>query len=58
MKFQIYKNIKEGLWFWRLRVTNGKIIADSGEGYKNKDHCIKMVEKIQKKASSAKVQIL
>jgi hypothetical protein len=28
-------------WRWRLRANNGKIVADSAEGYKNKSDCEK-----------------
>ena len=35
MKFNLYcDNANE--WRWNLKAANGKIIADSGEGYKNK----------------------
>lgn len=30
--FEIYKD-KSGEYRWRLRTANGRIIADSGEGY-------------------------
>ncbi len=35
MKFIIYKDGK-GEWRWRLKARNGRIVADSGEGYKRK----------------------
>ena len=38
MKFHIYKDDK-GEWRWRLKATNGKILADSGEGYSTKQAC-------------------
>lgn len=38
MKFEIYKD-GDGEWRWRLKASNGEIIADSGEGYKNKADC-------------------
>ena len=28
-----YYGFKDGLWYWRLRAQNGKIIADGSEGY-------------------------
>jgi uncharacterized protein YegP (UPF0339 family) len=34
-KFEVYKD-KAKEWRWRLVSTNGRTIADSGEGYKNK----------------------
>lgn len=47
MKFQIYKDSR-GEWRWRIRAANGKIVADSGEGYKNQQDCIDMIRKIVK----------
>jgi len=41
-------------WRWRLKAKNGKIIADSGEGYKNLADCDAMIDKIKKHASSAR----
>jgi len=38
MKFHIYKDAKKE-WRWRLKAANGKIIADSGEGYTSKQGC-------------------
>ena len=34
MTHQYYKDTK-GEWRWRLKASNGRIIADSAEGYKN-----------------------
>jgi uncharacterized protein YegP (UPF0339 family) len=34
----MYKD-KEALWRWNLKAANNKIIADSGESYKNKLDC-------------------
>lgn len=31
----VYKD-KAGEWRWRLKARNGKIVADSGEGYASK----------------------
>lgn len=46
MKYCTYQDAK-GEWRWRLKSANGNIIADSGEGYKNKADCeagIKLVK--------------
>lgn len=45
MKFLIYKD-KAKEWRWRLVAANGKIIGDSGEGYKKITHCRNMVKEI------------
>ena len=38
MYFQLYKSGTQ--WRWRLRAANHKIVADSAEGYWNKDDAI------------------
>lgn len=43
MKFHIYRD-RKGEYRWRLRARNGRIIATSGEGYKRKRDCMRMVE--------------
>ena len=32
-KLEIYRD-RRGEWRWRLRASNGRILADSGEGYR------------------------
>jgi uncharacterized protein YegP (UPF0339 family) len=39
MKYEIYKD-KQGLWRWRVIARNGRIIAESGEGYTRKNRCL------------------
>ncbi len=38
MTFTIFKD-KDGDYRWNLKAGNGKIVADSAEGYKNKADC-------------------
>ena len=38
MKFIQYRDIG-GQWRWRLVAANGKVIANSGEGYHNEADC-------------------
>lgn len=54
MKFTLYKDRKKE-WRWRL-VKNGRIVADSGEGYKRKGACKKMIEKIILGAAKATIE--
>lgn len=45
MRFQKYVDV-QGYWRWRLIAANGRIIADSGEGYVHEadcDHAIGLV---------------
>lgn len=43
MKFEYYKD-EQDEWRWRLRAANGRIIADSGESYKNRVDCLHAIE--------------
>lgn len=45
MKFEIYKDAK-GEWRWRLK-ANGRIVADSGEGYKTRAGCRSSITRLQ-----------
>lgn len=57
MKFEIFLDSYQE-WRWRLRARNGRIIASSAEGYKNKTHCEHMVKEIKCLALFAKVKYL
>jgi uncharacterized protein YegP (UPF0339 family) len=37
--FQVFQD-SSGEWRWHLRAANNRIIADSGEGYNNKQDCL------------------
>ena len=39
MKFYIFKD-KAGQWRWNLHAANNRIVADSGEGYFNREDCL------------------
>jgi uncharacterized protein YegP (UPF0339 family) len=54
LTFERYKD-KADEWRWRLKAKNGKIIADSSEGYKNLADCDAMINKIKQHGSSANV---
>jgi uncharacterized protein YegP (UPF0339 family) len=47
MKFYYRKSAKDLQWRWRLRASNNKIIAESGEGYHNKADCIAAIRLVQ-----------
>ena len=51
--FYVYKD-DAGELRWRLRSTNGKVIADSGEGYKTNRSLENAIGIIQGQASAAK----
>ena len=56
-KFQLYKD-KAGEWRWRLRANNGRIIADSGEGYTKKQGCLHGIELVSTLGPDAKIEEL
>ena len=51
-KFELYKD-KAGEFRWRLRHQNGNIIADSGEGYKNKAGAMNGIESVKENCGAA-----
>ncbi|MDG3004471.1 YegP family protein [Paludisphaera mucosa] len=54
MKFVLYRD-KRGEYRWRLVASNGKIIATSSEGYKDKRDCQAMIDAIRKNGSATMV---
>jgi uncharacterized protein YegP (UPF0339 family) len=55
LKFETYED-KAKEHRWRLKATNGQIIATSGQGYKDKRDCEHAVDLIKKGAEKAKVE--
>lgn len=46
MAYYIYKD-RASEWRWRLKAENGNIIADSGEGYRNRQDCLAGIQLVQ-----------
>ena len=46
MKFIIYQD-KAKKWRWRLKARNGRIVADSGQGYSRKESMLKTIYSIR-----------
>lgn len=53
MGFYLYKDVSNQ-WRWHLKASNGRKIADSGEGYYNKQDCISAINLV-KGASAAPI---
>jgi uncharacterized protein len=54
-KFFVYKdNASE--YRWRFRADNGKIVADSAEGYTNKSDCMNGIRIVQTESPRATVE--
>ena len=49
--FAVYQDAA-GEFRWRFVASNGKIIADSGEGYDSRSHCIRAIETLPKKLTA------
>jgi uncharacterized protein len=53
--FEIYKD-KSDQFRWRLKASNGKIIADGAEGYVAKTDCQHGIDLVKKDAAGAAVK--
>ena len=54
MVYLVYRD-RAGQWRWNLTAVNGRKLADSGEGYFNKQDCLSAVNLV-KGSSSAPVR--
>jgi uncharacterized protein len=46
MSYYYYTDNK-GEWRWRLKASNGKVLADSGEGYVNLSDCLEAIDRVK-----------
>jgi hypothetical protein len=53
-KFELYQS-KDEQYRWRLRHSNGQIIATGGEGYSSKASAKNGIESVQKNSPDAEV---
>ena len=44
-KLEIYRDGR-GEWRWRLRASNGRIVADSGEGYQRRASALHAMQRV------------
>jgi uncharacterized protein YegP (UPF0339 family) len=56
MRFEVQKDHK-GEWRWRLRATNGNVIADSGEGYRHREDCERGIAIVKSSAEAPMVDM-
>jgi uncharacterized protein YegP (UPF0339 family) len=54
MKFEIYADAS-GAYRWRLRASNGQIIASSGESFASKANATRAAENVRDGAAGATV---
>lgn len=56
MKYYIYKDTRSQ-WRWRLNADNGRVIADSGESYYNRQDCLNAITLVKSSTSSPVYEI-
>jgi uncharacterized protein YegP (UPF0339 family) len=47
-----YYQDASGEWRWRLKSSNGRTLADSGEGYKNLSDCLEDIDRVKASADA------
>jgi uncharacterized protein YegP (UPF0339 family) len=55
LTFETYEDAKQECR-WRLKATNGQVIATSGQGYKDKRDCDNAIDVIKKGAEKARIE--
>jgi uncharacterized protein YegP (UPF0339 family) len=53
-KFKVYRDDK-GEYRWTLYSTNGRVLADSGEGYKKYAGALKAIDKVTDAVATAEI---
>lgn len=56
MRFELYRDAG-GEWRWRLRVQNGNVIADSGEGYVRREDCENAISLVKRSADASTIDM-
>jgi uncharacterized protein YegP (UPF0339 family) len=54
-KFELYTDSK-GEYRWRLKASNGQVIATGGEGYSSKATAVAGIESVKKNAPEAPIE--
>lgn len=57
MKIEVYQDAK-GEWRWRAKAGNGRIVAESGEGYSSMSGAERAVETAAYIVNSATIKVL
>ena len=52
MGFEIYQD-KAGEWRWRLRASNGNLLAVTEEGYVSKENVIRALDSVRRNVAEA-----
>jgi uncharacterized protein YegP (UPF0339 family) len=54
-KFEIYEDASRE-YRWRLKAPNGRIIADSGEGYSSRSNARRAAENVRQRIGGASIE--
>jgi uncharacterized protein YegP (UPF0339 family) len=46
MIYHYFKD-KQGEWRWHLKAANGRILADSGQGYEGEQECLEDIKTVK-----------
>jgi uncharacterized protein YegP (UPF0339 family) len=52
--FEIYQD-NAGQWRWRLRATNGQLLANGGEGFASRSNVLRSIRAVKKAAEKGQV---
>jgi uncharacterized protein YegP (UPF0339 family) len=52
---EIYRDARRE-WRWRLKASNGRILADSGEGYRRKSSAIHGARRVRELIAAGKIK--
>ncbi|MEZ4521921.1 MAG: YegP family protein [Thermomicrobiales bacterium] len=53
-KFEVYRDAS-GEYRWRLKASNGQVIATGGEGYTTKTACMNGIDSVKNNAPAAEI---
>ena len=56
-RFEVYQD-RTGEWRWRLRAGNGRIVADSGESYRQRQAAQQATGRVAALAARAKTKVV
>lgn len=56
MTYYYYKDTK-GEWRWRLKASNGRILADSGEGYTTEKECKADIDRVMRSKDAPVIEM-
>lgn len=56
MRYEYYRDVA-GQWRWRLRAANQRILANSGEGYRNKQDCLDAIALVKSSSNAPVIEV-